>query len=59
MLQSNLTQEEHTALTLSTPFLKASQIEEMQELLYKQQDWNVILGMLHVHRTARHCVEEY
>ncbi|MGD6974628.1 nucleotidyltransferase family protein [Bacillus altitudinis] len=52
MLQSNLTQEEHTALTLSTPFLKASQIEEMQELLYKQQDWNVILGMLHVHRTA-------
>ncbi|CAM5469238.1 hypothetical protein [Bacillus safensis FO-36b] [Bacillus safensis subsp. safensis] len=42
MLQSNLT-EEHTALILSTPFLEDSQIEEMQELLYQQQDWNVIL----------------
>ncbi|MGE6631475.1 nucleotidyltransferase family protein [Bacillus sp. NPDC077027] len=52
MLPNELTREEQTVLVLSKPFLRENEIKDMKQLLFEQQDWNLILGMLHVHRTA-------
>ncbi|MBJ8030419.1 nucleotidyltransferase family protein [Bacillus cereus group sp. N21] len=51
-MHNTLSQEEQLVLLLSKLSLNKTEIENLKKLLYAVLDWNLVLGMLQVHRTS-------